>query len=254
MNRLLLAICMVGVTHTAMADFTLNGRSTVMTMGMNQTGREALMVKDQQMRRDLSERGRNYSYLYDLKRKEVTVIDHLMRTAEVRALTARGRTSNGSNMSFNIKPTGRNSALGDWHCEEFDLNASMPIEWGTEKATVHLEGHVWLDRKASERKELAPFMQTIENEDFFAGTTANNTPGAPTAPQVRIFNEAARKMLSRGMVCATQISFKFDGAGPMADLARRSQTRAGMAYETHADTVLTEAQFAIPTGYRVDRR
>ncbi|TSA22075.1 MAG: hypothetical protein D4R70_02420 [Betaproteobacteria bacterium] len=243
---------MVGVTHTAMADFTLSGRSTVMTMGMNQTGREALMIKDHQMRRDLNERGRNYSYLYDIKRKEVAVIDHLMRTAEVRALTARSRSSDGNNsMSFNIKPTGRNTALGDWHCEEFELAASMPIEWGTEKATIHLEGQVWLDRKASERKELAPFIQTIENEDFFAGTASNNSP---TSPQVRIFNEAARKMLSKGMVCATQISFKFEGAGPMADLARRSQTRAGMAYEAHSDAAISEATFAIPAGYRVDRR
>lgn len=252
MNRLLIAICMAGFTHTAIADFTLNGRSTVMTMGMNQTGREVLMVKDQQMRRDLNERGRNYSYIYDLKNKEVAVVDHLMRTAEVRALIGRSRTNDGNNgMSVNIKPTGRNTALGDWHCEEFDLTASMPIEWGTEKATIHLEGQVWLDRKASERKELAPFIQTIENEDFFAGTTSNNTP---SSPQVRIFNEAARKMLSKGMVCATQVNFKFEGTGPMADLARRSQTRAGMAYETHSDTALAASLFTIPAGYRVNRR
>ncbi|MBM4190180.1 MAG: hypothetical protein FJ210_05635, partial [Betaproteobacteria bacterium] len=51
----------------ARADFSLTGRSSVMAMNMTQAGRESLMVKEHRMRRDLTEQGRSYSYLYDLK-------------------------------------------------------------------------------------------------------------------------------------------------------------------------------------------
>ncbi len=220
-----------------------------MAMNMTQAGREALMVKDHRMRRDLTEQGRSYSYLYDLKTKEVTLIDHLMRTAEVRTLASHARTQAG-NLRFSIKPTGRQTPLGDWTCEEFTLSASMPVVWGQETVTVGIDGQVWLDRKASERKELAPFMKVVENEDFFAGVP---TPGRAASPQVKVFNEVGRKLLGRGMVCATDVQFKFEGNGPMADLARRTPTRVGMAYETQTDKDLPDTVFAVPAGYLIRR-
>ncbi len=234
----------------AYADFSLSGRSSVMAMNMTQAGRESLMVKEHRMRRDLTEQGRSYSYLYDLKSKEVTLIDHLMRTAEVRALATHARSDAG-NLRFGLKPTGRQTPLGGWTCEEFTLAASMPVVWGQETVTVVLEGQVWLDRKATERKELAPFMKAVENEDFFAGAP---TPGRAVTPQVKVFNEVGRKLLGRGMICATDVQFKFEGNGPMADLARRTPTRVGMAYETQNDKDLPDTAFAIPAGFRIDRR
>jgi len=253
-SRLLAALLIVtGATlllsSGARADFSLTGRSSVMAMNMTQAGRESLMVKEHRMRRDLTEQGRSYSYLYDLKTREVTLIDHLMRTAEVRTLASHARTAAG-NLRFVIKPTGRQTPLGDWICEEFTLAASMPVAWGQETVTVVLEGQVWLDRKASERKELAPFMQVVENEDFFAGVP---TPGRAVAPQVKVLNEVGRRLLGRGMVCATDVQFKFEGHGPMADLARRTPTRVGMAYETQTDKDISDTVFAIPAGYSIRR-
>lgn len=232
------------------ADFSLSGRSSVIAMNMTQAGRESLMVKEHRMRRDLTEQGRSYSYLYDLKTKEVALIDHLMRTVEVRTLASHARAAAG-NLRFAIKPTGRQTPLGDWTCEEFTLSASMPVGWGQETVTVALNGQVWLDRKATERKELAPFMRAVENEDFFAGAP---TPGRAVAPQVKVFNEVGRKLLGWGMVCATDVQFNFEGNGPMANLARRTPTRVGMAYETQTDKDLSDSFFVIPTGYRIDRR
>ncbi len=234
----------------ARADFSLSGRSSIMAMNMTQAGREGLMVKEHRMRRDMTEQGRSYSYLYDLKSKEVTLIDHMMRTAEVRTLASHARAQ-PNNLHFSIKPTGRQTPLGDWTCEEFTLSASMPVVWGQETVTVVLDGQAWLDRKATERKELAPFMKVVENEDFFAGAP---TPGRSVAPQVKVFNEVGRKLLGRGMVCATDVQFKFEGNGPMADLARRTPTRVGMAYETQTDKDISDTVFAIPAGYRIDRR
>lgn len=246
----LLVVAAVFLSPGVRADFSLSGRSSVMAMNMTQAGREGLMVKGYRMRRDLTEQGRSYSYLYDLKSKEITLIDHLMRTAEVRTLASHARTAAG-NLRFAIKPTGRQVPLGDWTCEEFTLSSSMPVVWGQETVTVVLEGQVWLDRKATERKELAPFMRAVENEDFFAGVP---TPGRAVAPQVKVFNEVGRKLLGRGMVCAIDVQFKFEGKGPMADLARRTPTRVGMAYETQTDKDLPDSAFDIPAGYRIDRR
>lgn len=241
---------LLSVSTTALADFVLSGRSSVVAMSMNAAGREALSVRDHLMRRDLTDRGRAYSYIYDLKRKEIILLDHLMRTAQVQGLKAHTKASTPANLKLTLEPTGRTAKLGDWNCEEQNLAASMPTEMGQEKVKVVLEGTLWLERKASERKELAPFVRAIDTDDFFVGA---QTPGKPAPPQGRVFNEVIRKILQRGMVCAADVQFKYEGGGPMADLARRMATRAGMAYETLEDGDLKTDIFTIPAGYHVER-
>ena len=228
------------------ADFTLVGRSTLTALNMPNQGREVLYVKKHQMRRDLSDRGRAYTYLYDLRRNEVILVDHFLRQYERHVLSS-GKAARPAGVRLDLDPTGRQHPLADWSCEEHALTASMASTLGQEKVTVVLQGQVWLERRAKARKEIEPFVKAVEAEDFFVGAA---TPGKPASAQAEGINEAMRQVLGKGMVCAAEIQVKYEGGGPMADLARRMATRASLVYESISDEALADGVFVPPAGYR----
>ncbi len=245
--RLLFAVVLFG-SSAVQADFTLTGRSTLSALNMPKQGRETLYVNNNLMRRDITDNGRSYSYLYDIKKKEIAVVDHFMRQAEVHALTRPVNiATKASDLKLKLTPTSRKHTLQNWNCEEHALDASLPAEMGKEKVTVLLVGQVWLERKAKERKEIAPFLKTVATEDFFIGAAA---AGKALGPQAQGINEAMRRVLDHGMLCAADIQLKYEGNGPMVDLARRMATKASIVYDTVTTETLKDELFAIPAGYK----
>lgn len=234
----------------AHADLALIGRSTLTALNLPNQSREALYVKRHQLRRDLTDRGRAYSYIYDLKKKEIAVVDHFMRQFETQALTS-DKAGNAKALRLKLAQTGRKHDLQDWNCEEYALDASLPAELGQEKVTVTLDGQVWLERRARERKEVAPFVKSVEADDFFVGAAM---PGKPANAQAQGINEVMRQVLGKGMLCAADIRLNYIGDGPMADLGRRMATKASIVYESVSDAPLQDALFDIPAGYREVRR
>jgi hypothetical protein len=246
----LLLVAALSFSTAALADFNLVGRSTLTALNLANQGREALYVKKHLMRRDLIDRGRSYSYLYDLKKKELAVVDHFMRQVEVHTLAA-GKDGKAGAPRVNLAATGRRHTLSDWNCEEHTLEARLPGEMGQEKVTVVLTGLVWLERKAGERKEVAPFVQAVQADDFFVGAAL---PGKPGNSQALELNEVLRQVLLKGMLCAAEIRLDYEGTGPMADLGRRMATKASIVYESLSDQPIKDDLFAIPVGYRETKR
>lgn len=250
MRYYLLLVTGLLLAQMAQADFTLVGRSTLTALNMPNQGREVLYVKKYLMRRDLTDRGRSYSYLYNLKKKEVAVVDHFLRQVEVHALS-RENAGKAQVMRMDLTRTGRQHDLQGWVCEEFGLAASLPAELGQEKVMVVLAGTVWLERKTRERKEVEPFIKAIEADDFFVGAAM---PGKPINSQSQGINEAMRRILANGMLCAAEIQLNYEGNGPMANLGRRMATKASIVYESVSGEPLKDGIFDSPAGYREIRR
>lgn len=237
-------------SQVAVADFTLYGRSTLTALNMPNQGKEVLYVKKSLMRRDLTDRGRSYSFLYDLKKNEIAVVDHFQRQVERHPLVS-GKAAKPVALKLTLDATGRKHDMQDWDCEEHSLLASMPSELGQEKVTVIVEGQVWLERKTKLRKEIDPFVKAVEADDFFVGAAM---PGKPANAQAQGINEVMRQVLGKGMVCAAQIQLKYEGSGPMADLARRMATKASLVYESISEEPLLDGVFVAPADYREVRR
>lgn len=231
----------------ACADLTLIGRSSLGALNMANQGREALYIKQHQMRRDLVDRGRSYSYLYDLKNKELVLIDHMLRQARVHDL-GQHPAAKPDRLKLALNATGRKHTLQGWYCEEHDMTASLPAMLGQEAVTVILSGQVWLDRKTQQRRQVTPFIKSVEVDDFFIGAAM---PGQPANAQARGINEVMRQVLGKGMLCAAEVGIKYAGSGPMADLGRRMATKASLVYETVASDALKIELFRIPDGYQV---
>jgi len=253
LGALLLTSAMAVASVTpAGADLTLNGFSSVSALNRPNRSQEALYLKKDRLRRDLTERGRSYTYLYDLRQRELIFIDHLFRQAEVRRLEMgeqKGATK-GRDLKLDLTPTGRKHDLAPWECIEYQVKASLPGSMGQEQVVVNLDGQVWLAPNTREQRHIDPFIKSIPAQDLFIGVP---TQGRAATTQVQGVNEVLRRILRKGMLCAFEIQVDYEGDGPMANLARRMSTRVSLVYESVSETALKDELFEIPAGYQVNR-
>jgi hypothetical protein len=252
---LLLALAGLFAAQTATADLSMTGRSTVVAMGMQGNGQEGIWLHGSQIRRDMIDRGKAYSHLYDLKKHEITVIDHSLRQATVYMMAALNQQTDakisGKDLKLDLTPTGRKHHLQKWSCAEYDIAAAMPAEVGGEKVSFTLNGTVWLARDTAEQKEVAAFINAAQSPDFFMGIPAL-TKSSPA--QARGMSEIVRRMAPMGLLCAVDVKTKYEGTGRMAALSNKLDSRISLTYEQYGSAPLKGDVFDIPNGYKVVRQ
>jgi len=252
---LILTMFSVLTAIPAAADLSLTGRSTVVAMGMQGVGQEGIWLSGSQIRRDMIDRGKAFSHLYDLKKNEITVIDHSQRQAQIYAMASLNQQTNATvsskDLKLDLKPTGRKHTLQKWNCVEQSIFASMPAEVGGEKVSFTLIGNVWLARDTDEQKEVVTFSNAAKNPDFFMGIPAL----AKSSPaQARGMSEIVRRMAPMGLLCAVDVQTKYEGTGRMAALSNKLNSRISLTYEQYGTAKLKPEVFDIPKGYRIERK
>ena len=254
-TAIFLAIAGIVAMQSVQADLSMTGRSKVVAMGMQGVGQEGVWLKGPQIRRDLIDRGKAYSHLYDVKKHEITVIDHSQRTAQIYAMASLNQSVDArvssKELKLDLKPTGRSHAMQKWNCEEYTLAAAMPAEVGGEKVSFTMTGNVWLARDTAEQKEAAAFVNAAQTPDFFMGIPAL----AKSSPeQARGMSEIVRRMAPKGLLCAVDVKTKYEGSGRMAALSNKLDSRISLTYEQYGSAPLKADVFDIPKGYRVERK
>lgn len=253
--RLSFALATLLIASSAFADLTLTGRSTVMSMNMPTTSQERIYLKKSWLRRDQLDRGKAYSYIYDLRGREISALDHSLRQLQVYEMNALANTpeakASQKDLQLDLEPTGLKHALGAWSCAENTLNASMPAELGPEKVTLQLAGKVWLAKNTREQKDLQAFFKGMDTPDFLIGIPALSK-NSPT--QTRAVGEVLRRLFTQGMVCAIDVELKYEGGGRMAELARRMGTRLNLIYDNATTDPVPDEFFITPPGYQQVRR
>ncbi len=239
----------------AAADLTLNGRSTIMSMNMPSTSQERVYLKKSWLRRDQLDRGKAYTYIYDLEGRDISALDHSLRQLQVYEMNAVANTPEAKasykDLKLELEPTGQKHTLGTWNCAENTLDASMPAELGPEKVLLQLVGKVWLARNTRESKDLHAFFKAMDSPDFLIGfpALAKNSP-----THTRALGEVLRRLFNQGMVCAIDVELKYEGGGRMAELARRMGTHLNLVYESASTDPVPDEFFMVPPGYRQVRR
>lgn len=253
MNHRYLYLGLAGLllSGAATADLTLNGRSTVMSMNMPATSQERIYLKKSWLRRDQLDRGKAYTYIYDLQGRDISALDHSLRQLKVYNMNAlenspEARVSH-KDLKLNLEPTGLKHPLGEWNCVENTLAASMPAELGPEKVNLQLEGKVWLARGSREQNDLREFFKAMDAPDFLVGIPAFSKS---SAAHTRALGEVLRRLFNQGMVCAIDVELKYEGGGRMAELARRMGSRLNLVYESASTDAVPDAFFAVPPGYQ----
>ena len=233
------------------ADLTLIGRSAVASLGMPSMSQERLQLKKDRLRRDLIDRGRAYSYLFDFKAREIVVLDHAFRSAEVHSLAkvdaAKGKTPQNS-VKVTLAKTGKQHGIRHWKCDEHSLQSDMVTQLGTDAAVFRMVGSVWLAANTPEQREMTSLREAAGNADYLLGlpSTAQVPPD-----QARAIGETIRQLSRKGILCGLDVQTRYEGSGRMVELARKVATRLTIAYLDFSTEKIADSAFLVPDGYRV---
>lgn len=252
-RRTLNGLLAVGLSLAAcgsQADLTLIGRSSVSALGSATSGQEALMLKDRMMRRDVLDRGRAYSYIFDFKARRVSVVDHGLRQAEIHQLDdpkSSAAIAARAGFKMDLDKTGRQHDVRHWKCVEHNLQVSLPSEIGGEQATFQVSGTVWLAKNTPEQKQMDNFRDAAAAPEFLVGLPA---VAKITEDQAVGIGETLRRLSQLGALCAIDVQSRYDGPGRMALLSQRVPTRVSLTYDDFKNDSLDERVFTVPAGYR----
>jgi hypothetical protein len=250
-HQLLLAVILAFALAPAWADLTLMGRSSVAAMGMPSIGQEKLMLKNHYLRRDVVDRGRAYSYLFDLKAREVTVLDHAFKTAQVHGLAKVDNPTvkaKQDDVKLELSKTGKQHSIRHWKCDEHSLQSDMATQLGTDAAVFRMVGSVWLAANTPEQREMSSLREAAGNADYLLGLPSM----AQVSPdQARAIGETIRQLSRKGILCGLDVQTRYEGSGRMVELARKVATRLTVAYLDFSTEKIADSVFLVPDGYRV---
>jgi hypothetical protein len=234
------------------ADLTLSGYSVIGSFGMPVSGQEQIMIHKTSVRRDLIDRGRAYTHLFDLDKHQAVIIDHLFRRAEVYDLNAMQANAEVnapvSGLKLEIERMDGKHTLRNWTCREYNLTASIPARMGNEETVFQLKGQIWLAQGVREQAEVKSLVKMAKSPDFFLAIpdVARMMPA-----QAKAMSEVMRKLAPKGLPCEGEVEFSYEGNGPMANLARKMPTKLGFTFQNYSTDPIAQDAFAIPAGYQV---
>lgn len=246
-SALLLMSLLAPAAH---ADLTLTGYSTAGPLSTQ----ERIWIREGQLRRDFIDRGRAYSQIFDLARQQLALLDHSTRQVELHNLktlqTEAGTDTPSGSLKLKLSPTGTTRALRHWTCEAHQLKASMPTRLGSENATFHLSGTVWIARQPPEQAAIKKWIELTQKKDFFL-----SVPSAvkATPAQARMLSDLVRELAPRGLPCGGELDARHEGTGPLAALAGRIPARLTLTLHDFSDAPLSPDTFDIPPAYTVRR-
>lgn len=255
MTRKLPMLAFLAWPLMAHADLTLTGHSTVGSFGTTLAQEERLLIHENWLRRDFTDRGKAYSHMYDLAKRQVVIMDHSFRTVEFHDMAALNSATQVSapaeKLDLSVTLTGRKQKLQAWSCAEHAMSASMPALLGAEPVTFALKGTIWLASGVPEQRSVKRLVLATQDPAFFLAIPS----AVRIAPaQARGISEIIRRLAPKGLPCAGEFDITFEGTGPMANLARKMPAKLGIRYQAFSAEPISKDAFIIPTNYLVMRR
>lgn len=249
-TRALLLLLLAGLSGSAHADLVLTGYSAAGPLSTQ----ERIWIREGQLRRDFIDRGRAYTHLFDLAKRQVALIDHVSRQVEMHDLKSLQAGAEmgapASTLKFTLEPTGETRALRHWKCEAHLLTASMPTRLGHEETAFHLNGKVWVARGTPEQAAVKKWVEMAQQRDFFLGIPA---AVKATPAQARMLSDLVRELAPRGLPCGGELDARYEGNGPMANLAKRIPARLTLSIQDFNAAPIKPEMFVVPDGYAVRR-
>lgn len=249
-NRLVPLLLLATLPCAARADLALVGYSAAGPLSTQ----ERIWIHESQFRRDYVDRGRAYTQLFDMTKHQLYVVDHAARMIESYDLKALQATADQGappgTLNMTLTPTGETRPLRTWTCTGYTLAASMPTRLGNEETVFHLQGKVWVAAGTPEQAALQRLVELARQKDFFLGIPAAIKA---TPAQAQMLSELARSLAPRGLPCAGELDARYEGNGPMANLARRLPARLSLSIQDFSSAPLGPDVFALPANYQMRR-
>jgi hypothetical protein len=246
------AVCAALIAAPAAADVTLKQKHGGKGMGASMAGEGVQYIKGTKMRTDQTMGGKKITVIIDAAAQRMITIDHDRKEAtitDMRAITKDLAKIDASDVKASITPTSQKRQIAGASCTVHNMDVRVPAKIGQgDDVLVTMSGPVCLVKGGPGAADYAAFYQAAAEKGLFFTDprAAKAQPG-----QAKGMTELYRQMSAAGVAYATELSFKFEGSGMMAQMMNKvgAMTMTSEVTEISA-APLADALFEVPAGYK----
>jgi len=249
----LTALLCTTIAVPARADVTLKSQSTGKgMMGGAMSGDQTQYVKGTRTRSDRTAGGKQTSTIIDASARQMIVLDHDKKQAEVIDMTTIGdsMTKAGvTDINVSITPTGQTRQVAGSACTVYDVKVSVPM-MANSGMTMTMAGPQCLAKNAPGHADFAAFFKAASEKGFFLDPQqAKAQPAAAKA-----MADMQRKMAELGVPLATEMNITMGGDGPMAEMMKKMGSTVTTEVTAISTAAIPDSMFEVPAGYKVSKR
>jgi hypothetical protein len=262
-----LAVCsaLVRADVTFVQTTTMEGGMAAMG-GANMAPKITTRIKGMKARVDMELANINTSAITDLVSKQVILLKHDEKTAQIVDGTAAAATTTTApaatttaKVETSIAPTGKSQVIDGIKCDEYAFTtalglaemtgAQMPPEAAEmmKDVTMVMKGSVWVGKDAPGGAEYVAYQKALAKSDL---TAASMRVSGVSIPGMEKMVKAMTSV--EGMAYLTVMDLTIEGTGQMADMMRQM---GAMKITTKVSSITTDPVsddlFKIPEGYTV---
>lgn len=256
MTRLCTALIVsLALSAPAAADVTTKEKNGGSGMGGAMiSGESTKYIKGSKMRTDQTVAGKATSTIIDAGAKQMIVLDHAKREAEVYdmgQLTGAMAKIPIEDIKASFTPTGQTRQIAGATCAVYDSKVTVPMQIGKDGLTISMVGPYCLVKNGPGHAEYAALYKAIADGGFLGDPRSAKAQPA----QAKAMAEMQRKMAELGVAYATEMNIKFEGGGPMAAIMAKM---GGNSITSEILSIsldpIADSMFEVPAGYKVNKK
>jgi hypothetical protein len=270
LSTLLVFACCTAIVR---ADVTIVQTTTVeggiaLPAGQIPPTRMTVRIKGMKSRTDIDLPTGAMSMIVDLVTKQVIILNHDQKTAQMSVTPAGTTTSTTATppitgtvkMDASVNPTGKSQVIDGFKCDEFTFTTSMAVSDITgpnmppdaaammKDLTFAMKGSMWVTKDAPGGAEYLAYQKALLSADL---TTAAMAATGVKMPGIDKMMKAMASV--NGMAYLNEMTMTVDGSGQIAEMMRQIMGAMKVTTRTNSVTIdpISDDLLKVPEGYTV---
>jgi hypothetical protein len=262
------AVCsaVVRADLTLVQTMTVEGGAAALS-GQTIAPKTTTRIKGLKSRTDIEAGPMNVSTIADLVAKQITILHHDQKRAQVVVANAAGTASTTTappvtatvKMDASVTPTGKSQVIDGFKCDEFAFTTTMSMaEFGgaslppeaaamMKDMSMVMKGSMWVTKDAPGAAEYVAYQNALSSADLAtaaAGVSGVSMPG---------MDKMMKAMGSvNGLAYMTEMTMTIQGTGPMADMMRQmGATKMTTRTTSISAAPISDDLLKLPDGYAI---
>lgn len=243
---------------------TIEGAAAAMAGSANQPMTMLTRIKGSKLRGDVEGEGMKVSTIMDLATKQMTVLNHTDKTAQVITPDKAGNVPMPDvNVQVSFKPTGQSKTIEGVQATEHALKmilgmgdmagGQIPKEAAAMLKDVRfvIDGSIWVTQQGPGAAEYMAFQKAAAAADLpsmLAGLFGTQKTGGGLDKMMAAMSEAP------GLPYLTEMTMSIEGTGPMVEMMKQLSGMKMIQKTSAVSTdVLPDDLFTVPADYTVKK-
>ena len=246
------AVCLA-MASPASADLTLKSTGSGSGMLGGATGDMTQHFKQTKLRIDQTSGGRNLSTIIDANVRQMVVVDHEKKQADVFDMSSIGESLSkigAEDIKVSVTPTTQTRQIAGATCAVYDIKVAVPMKMGNTAVNMVMSGPQCLVKNGPGHADIKAFYTQASEKGFFLDAAQ-----AKAQPAVaKAMADMQKKMADLGVPFATETNIEMEASGPMAELMKKMRNTVTTEVTAVSTAPIPDSMFEIPAGYKVNKR